>query len=467
MIPLYPEGTTLASIIRITMQVQKRELNLRISKRIFHGWGVREIAEQCLSPLQDPGNAIKQHSAAPILLALRYDTYATGLEDALLQGMRPKISAHELLPVSSAVRRCPLCVANDIKQVGAACARVLHQVIGVAHCPIHKVPLQQACGACGKEFEELLVTERNKIARTIGDLLHCGACGCSTGLDLPQPRGNAYLYYVALLTEALAGRAWMLKPTKRKHLVDSVAKLAVEENIDIALAFTKEWGVASFEEVAASYGTRTAHLESALSGKNFGHYTVASLMAVAFALSFLASRKIDYAGQFCELEDATKGIGTENETFDERFMRVGKKNAIPTAILEMLARGSCWDRYSKTFNVIAALRHSLSDEDNQQLEQREAAYQATKSARLSSFGRQRTLNRYEVRRLVRSVLHGKDPSKTRPHVLDSRRDLCRWMRLHDYDWLNETTPGIYELFLDESHSVNTTRENLLSRSRDL
>nr|WP_315428141.1 TniQ family protein [uncultured Albidiferax sp.] len=436
MIPLYPEGTTLASIVRITMLVQQCELGLKISTRVFHGWGIGEIAQRCLPPSEDLRTALRRYSAAPILLALRQEEHAAKLEETLLQGLRPKTGPHRVLPVSSTVRRCPECVDEDLRDVGVACARVLHQVIGVAHCPSHNIPLQQACSKCGQEFEELTISS-GRIVSTILDLKHCPACGCTSGVNLTLPKADMYRLFVDLLVGAFKGNAWLLQPKIRTHLVEAAAECSAKEGTAVTAAFAAEWGTDSFDDAAAVCGANPGILKRALLGMDLNSNPTAAVMSIAFALSFLAKRQIFYGGKFCELDGANGNSTPVDDTLEDRLRCAGKIHGVPSALIERLAEGSGGTNLWARSDTVRFLLDSLSDADKRQLDRRQAAARAVHELRFDDDSRRRSNNRIAVLYLVRKARYTE-------LIVARHSDFCKSMFVNDSEWLKEVAPSLYQ-----------------------
>jgi hypothetical protein len=449
----------LASILRISIHLGKFNADHNISSRLFYGWGINEIAERCLSPVEDLRLALRRHTGAPFLLALRKESYATELEDSLVRGFRPKTGVCVILPVCSSTRRCPMCMAEDLSSIGVACARVIHQLVGVAHCPVHNVPLQQACASCGKEFEELFA-KAGRVIRIAPDLKRCIACRCTEGVNLSPPKANVYRIYVDLLVGASGAQAWLLRPAVRLHLVEAAMARIVADGLEITSVFADEWGAGSFEEAAALCGASPKWLKHALNGTAFVTEPAAALMALAFSLSLLASRKIHYVGIFCDLEYSIRPAKASSDTLSTRLWRLCREHGIPTFVIDRISEGSNWINISTSSGLLRSLVNELSTADLHELNRRRAEAHAKNQIRRTLEGRHRTLFRAQVLTLVRRIRKkATGLIRFKPKSLGEGRNLYQWMLANDNEWFGE-----YALLLHSNLFVETWDKISLSTS---
>lgn len=440
MIPFYPEGTTLAAIIRTSIQLGQSKIFPHAPSRLLHGWGIKAVTENCLSPLEDCGLALRKYTAAPILFALRTAGDAEKLESLLLQGNPPRIGTTDVLPVAASVRRCPLCVAVDLQKIGITCARVLHQLANVAHCPLHNVPLEEKCSACGTCYVDLVCDQNGVIQETYG-LERCRLCGCTEGAPLKLPSSATYKTFVDLLVDAFGPRAVRLRPKSRLHLVETAAFYAAKEGVDITSAFASEWEMDSFESAASACGASPLLLKRTLSGTGLCNEPASALASLAFSLSFLSARKIQYESEFSELGWAVKRPDTDNDLLRRRLWSVGREHGVPQYLMNHFSEGRgrtvAWGS-SSCFDTLPA---GIADRDREELERRRSEHLARRRERCGEGKRQRDSQRTRVLEYVSSHLGSAPDSRPiRQRILLGNPALYAWMRKNDTEWFDTHAP---------------------------
>jgi hypothetical protein len=215
----------------------------QLSKEVFQGW-------------LSPQNLIESHTHVPLftslmspLLALSWaDTLATvsGGRDPIATEIRRSQQVQALT-----LRRCPMCVREDLAEYGLAHWRLFHQWPVARHCAVHGNLLQTTCAHCHAPIARLPVPQFPDD--------RCRVCGSKAWTAEPYTEAPAYWPTLTAMYEGLrTGRGRGTTPGSRVQEVTKPSAVLREgrKPVDDAERVFAAWRVGSLDELAALLGAR-------------------------------------------------------------------------------------------------------------------------------------------------------------------------------------------------------------------
>ena len=333
MIPSIPVGSTLASLIHALQFLQDP------GDAMFYRCVIRRSTSSSYVKFGD--------RRTPVELALKYSTLPMGLatlsdamqEDFLrdLSSPTPENGALKRLKSmlrfeTQASKRCPLCVAQDLKLYGFAYARSVHQVLTIDTCPEHYCLLEESCGDCGAYFE-LAPYERR--ARR---LLHvCRYCGSRSGNQAAHDRSEGYDAYAELIARGNQNNAPEVNPQQLAFALNRFSDLTIEHGIDLRLVLAKFWRVKTWEEACARIGASSGELYKSLVFGAPPHTVLGAYGLASFFHSCVKNHRSLPVGRSNQLPNWTF---TTPYKVDQGIRERAHQLGIPMRIVLLLTKGN-------------------------------------------------------------------------------------------------------------------------------
>ena len=181
---------------------------------------------------------------------------------------------------------CPLCVDGDEQMHGFAYWRLVHQVPGVGHCPVHNIPLSGTCARCGLPISS--ETHWHPPAR------ECPYCADHVFRQTSKPTSPAYQRFVELCNDVIEGKTAILDASNRKILYSRFASsvglpsIAEKEQKDFVKVVLSSWHMPDLEalETALSAKLNLRFIREAMTGQDHvinpvGHLSIIAALEVA------------------------------------------------------------------------------------------------------------------------------------------------------------------------------------------
>lgn len=327
MIPFLPAGAT-----QLLAAMQKRirypSQDGDYAYRYFIGCASAHVSEVVMAGAITPEELLDRHSAGPLLLSLLDAPDGAALRASLLKGTdRVKCSARTYLPwgppMSPFVRRCPLCVEEDLDTVGTAFPRVLHQVGFVHHCPAHECPLQELCASCQ---EPILGARTPRCSKPT--ITRCSACGRKGGLPMPQRSSEGYVAAVSLTHSLLHGRVASMRPAYRARMMRCLWSQV--EKDELLRRFVEWWQEPDLAGVSRRACASEKQLRAVAEGRWIPDVFAAAVTWTTFASALLGSEKED---------PSVSASLSDDSVFLARLLKVGDSRGISEWTTRGLASG--------------------------------------------------------------------------------------------------------------------------------
>lgn len=281
MVPWFPSGTCITHLVQIFASMFGCNESKRVSSVRPRSDGAHLANHWCFNAAKTPREMLLEHTCAPILLSLYDPSHVdSSIAPRLIEG-RSFCNFS-----TSALRRCPKCVDEDIGRQGYAVARILHQMPQVLRCFDHGVPLQEQCASCLNTYR--LFPRSN---RAFCDLRHCPACGSEVGMDLRQNDSQGRALFCSTLKMAFQMRANILRPVERAAIFHEL-RAAINVNTDRMLASL--WNVATLEDAAEQCGVSPNLLRHVFTHPLVAPHPFAAIAAISAAQFFLKQKSGAY-----------------------------------------------------------------------------------------------------------------------------------------------------------------------------
>jgi hypothetical protein len=168
MIPTYPTGATLASIVLASIRagmapgvtVANQDMirpPWKVDGRLGHA--AAKFSKDVLGGAIAPGELIERHSMFPLYVAFSSPDAAGTHREWILSGQYDRaLQAYASRGRKTShpwrLRQCNACLSEDLEHHGTGYWRVMHQVLGIRFCHVHDELLQDECGSCAQPFDK-------------------------------------------------------------------------------------------------------------------------------------------------------------------------------------------------------------------------------------------------------------------------------------------------------------------------
>jgi predicted RNA-binding Zn-ribbon protein involved in translation (DUF1610 family) len=248
MIPTYPTGATLASIVLASIRagrvpsatVANQDMvrpPWKVDGRLGHA--AAKICKDVLDGTIAPDELIERHSLFPLYAAYSSPDPAITRRKMLREGQYAQtLQRYARIGCSTShplrLRQCNTCLSEDLEHHGTGHWRVIHQALGIRFCHLHDELLQDECGSCAQPFGKRGTTTLP------GD--PCPNCGSrATRSSLSRDRSAGYDAYANMILRALDGTAPELAPNARKGLVYQLIQSVQGNHEQLITEFSGWW----------------------------------------------------------------------------------------------------------------------------------------------------------------------------------------------------------------------------------
>jgi len=434
MTPFPPAGSTIASIESACCTVSGAPSYSCGEYYAFLGLTAARCAATRFGGRLTAIQLARSHSAAPLLLAIEPPGYSKLLEAQIADGTaalgRSPPCFREAPAISPMTRRCPQCVQEDIRRIGFAFARVLHQLPVMRHCVVHGIALEERCAKCGGPLRrvprhpQLCLIER------------CSTCESRDGLSMDLAPSEGYTRLVELLQRCLAGDAAEAAPRTRVQIIESALN-RLKSSERAAIRFQEHWGTGTFDEACARAAVQPDVMLSIVDKRALPCTFEAVVASLSFANSILdrrwmkpLPRTVD-AKRFTASDDLTRRLLLRAEAF-----------GLPSKVAVSLAQGYSLNELATKGDVhVRKFLHFLPNEEAQMVEtrqkQRRFRIGLPKKSELAEYMKAQN----DVKRQRRRALDLVKPGMTRTEFRRRAPGLYVWLFSNDPVWLNGLLPS--------------------------
>lgn len=268
MTPLFPSDATLASILQAFVYAGKfpdsfRHASFLTKGRISGDFGeaTKSFSERVLDGAMTPEELLEKHTMAPLMENLLDADIAKQWKCLLIEGSRyphkgifPNFLSTFMK--SRALRCCPKCIQEDLKNYGLAHWHVPHQILGIKHCIYHGDLLCNACEnfRCDAKFKDLI----GPFQLPSDPCWACGATNIGIRTSLRNFPNPGYLAYSELANRALQGKAWELNPYIRKAVQGHFQSKTAKHKRNLISTWVSYWKEYSFPTLLMSLESNAA-----------------------------------------------------------------------------------------------------------------------------------------------------------------------------------------------------------------
>ncbi len=299
-IPASPRGATLFSIVVAAHRISGNGLKKATLRQLFGRADANIVSSFSASAILAEEMGLVEDGADLLSHAGLFGFYSSAMSKVRAEGwlsaLRCKASgrhrpqqfitgmAQQKL-VKRAMYCCPRCVSDDEEKYGLAWWHTIHQIPGVHHCPIHRVPLLGACLGCGRSQGS--EHEWNLPASSCP---HCGASAFSTSTAAGS---HGYERHLSLVQQVCLGQCEFLRPQARNKLFKMAFGGRGRPDVQLIIRRMLEmWGCTTLSELSSALGSKITpqFVDKAIRGADAGVNPSAHLALVSVAQSTLRSR---------------------------------------------------------------------------------------------------------------------------------------------------------------------------------
>ncbi len=229
----------------------------RLNRRRL-GWGAKSLSQSVFNGALSAEALVDQHSHLRLFCSVIPLEHAERIRQEQIEGstlayhMLNQFDELDLLE-SNRLRRCSVCVREDVARYGVAHWRLHHQWPFARHCAEHRVPLLQSCEQCRRSPSPQLL---------LPQLAHDACVNCTRGktyselmIESPiDPEAEApYWSLLDLAFRAQQGEAPELRPAAVLSRVSALASRGISREALLALTL-RNWRCKSESELATRLG---------------------------------------------------------------------------------------------------------------------------------------------------------------------------------------------------------------------
>lgn len=231
-------------------------LRLPRGDRNLFAWSAQRLSDEFFLGAIAADSLLDQHSQLPLFCAMLPADHAAKIREGQRSGT--DLAYHALnqfaqrdLLESGGLRRCPVCVHEDMHRYGVAHWRLFHQWPFARHCAEHRAPLEERCKQCNSS-QPLLPLLRQMATDPCA---FCGRrCNGFTRLVEQKPvQGETQPYWslLDLAYRALKGEAPELRPEIITNRLQDLQSRGLTQPVLLALTL-RHWKSTSLAELAES-----------------------------------------------------------------------------------------------------------------------------------------------------------------------------------------------------------------------
>lgn len=262
----FPPFATIRSIINAWCRTSPQTcpsfadnlLRLPSGDRNLFGWSAQRLSDEFFLSAITADSLLDRHSHLPLFCAVLPAKHAARIREGLRSGTElaywtlNQFSQRDLLE-SDGLRRCPVCVTEDMRRYGVAHWRLFHQWPFARHCAEHRTPLEERCKQCNAS-QPLLPLLRQMANDP------CAFCGSRCNgfkrlVEQKPAQGHTQSYWslLDLAYRALKGEAPELRPESITSQLQDLQSRGLTQPVLLALTL-RHWKSTSLSELAESLG---------------------------------------------------------------------------------------------------------------------------------------------------------------------------------------------------------------------
>jgi hypothetical protein len=231
-------------------------LRLPPGDRNLFGWSAKRLSDEFFLSAIAADSLLDRHSHLPLFCAVLPAKHAATIREGQRSGTElayctlNQFAQRDLLE-SDGLRRCPVCVHEDMHRYGVAHWRLFHQWPFARHCAEHRTPLEERCKQCNASQPPLPLLRQ----MASDPCAFCGSrCNGFTRLIEQKPvQGETQSYWslLDLSYRALKGEAPELRPEAIIIRLQALQSRGLTQPVLLALTL-RHWRSTSLSELAES-----------------------------------------------------------------------------------------------------------------------------------------------------------------------------------------------------------------------
>lgn len=264
MTPLFPSDATLGSILQAFVYAGKFPHAFRYATsptkgRVSGDFGeaAKLFSHQVLDGAVSPDELLQRHTMFPLMASLLSGDATSQWKAALIDGRRcPHRGVFPNFLSFNGARRsrcCPKCVEEDLDIYGMAHWRIPHQIPGLTHCIYHADMLCEFCK--GHRCDAKFARQMHRFQLPSDPCWSCGAKEFKIPSISETFQRPIYQAYSNMVTRALQGQAWELRPETRALVRSFIRGISKTRTHDLISKWISSWGQHSWERLLTELQT--------------------------------------------------------------------------------------------------------------------------------------------------------------------------------------------------------------------